>query len=233
MGGAERRRHTRMRCSFPCDLVINGGTVTGEVRNVSAGGLGVITEAEALEQGDPIGVVLRIPGSKPLAIPALVWHVRASRRRESGKVTRSWGLVLGDASPGFAQLVAAMQKARGPSRRTLPPRMAPPPASAAPPPARQDAPAALAAPAAPVREEMSAPTPLPETPRLPTPEETLAPSPPPEASTPTQFAIRIQQVGRPRTCRVVASGATAEEAMAAALAEVGPGWNAIEVRPLP
>jgi hypothetical protein len=48
-----------------------------------------------------------------------------------------------------------------------------------------------------------------------------------------QFAIRIQEVGKPRTCRVVASGATHEAAIQAALAEVGAGWEVLDARPLP
>jgi hypothetical protein len=37
-------------------------------------------------------------------------------------------------------------------------------------------------------------------------------------------------VGKPRTCQVVASGATQEDAVKAALAEIGAGWTVLDVR---
>ena len=52
------------------------------------------------------------------------------------------------------------------------------------------------------------------------------------ASQRREYRIRIKQTSGPRTCGVVASGDTAEQASAAALAEVGPEWVVLEVTPL-
>ncbi len=194
MTGAERRRHKRARCRIPCDLIVDGTAVVGEVRDVSAGGLGVLAEAPALEQGEPVSVILRLPGARPFEISALVWHVRAVRQKAGGKPTRSWGLVLGEAAPAFAKLVEKLTAGDRPTGATRTPRAKPahPPVSA----------------------PEAAPPPLPRLPSL------------------QQFAIRIRQVGGPRTCRVIACGATESEAVQAALAEVGAGWALLDARPV-
>jgi hypothetical protein len=193
MAGTERRQERRARCSIPCEFVAEGDSVAAEVRNVSAGGLGLVAEAPALEQGDPVTIVLRPPGGRPFEVAALVWHVRAMRRSSGGKPNRYYGLVLGDASPEFAQLV---QKLTGRERR----------------------------------DECASPRPL-ESRREPV----SGPAAPPPAPPPAllHFAIRIRQIGGPRTCRVIACGATKDEAVQAALAEVGEGWALLDVRPQP
>ncbi len=197
MSGPERRRQTRARCAIPCDLIVGGAAVAGEVRNVSAGGLGVLADAPALEQGESVTVALHMPGGTTFEVHTLVWHARAVRRAGGDKAIRSWGLVLSDASPEFAALVERLVN----GRRGLAPQRAP------------------ARTAESTHPSVSSPKPLPE----------LPPPPPPLQ----QFAIRIQQIGKPRTCRVVACGATREAALAAALAEVGAGWEVLDACPLP
>src|SRR5262249_28407730 len=60
-----------------------------------------------------------------------------------------------------------------------------------------------------------------------------APPPPPPLPASRQYRIRIKQSGGSRTCSVVASGAGAEDAKQAALAEVGEGWTVLEVAAIP
>jgi hypothetical protein len=71
--------------------------------------------------------------------------------------------------------------------------------------------------------------PRPETVSKPAPPPPLPPAPEPVLK---QFAIRIRQVGGSRTCRVIACGATQDDAVQAALAEVGDGWSLLDARPL-
>jgi len=133
--GAERRRDPRIRCSIPCELHIAGHSLAGKVRNVSASGLGVVAEAPAADQGDEVGVTLRVPGVGPIEVRALVWHVRTVSRNAGEKAARVFGLVLSDAAPEFAQLVERL--APRPAQPAAPP---PPPATApqpAPPAGRQ------------------------------------------------------------------------------------------------
>ncbi len=47
-----------------------------------------------------------------------------------------------------------------------------------------------------------------------------------------QFAVRVKQEGGPRSCRIVVGATASEDAADHALAEVGSGWMALEVRPL-
>jgi hypothetical protein len=199
-----------VRCRIPCDLVAAGTSVSAEVRDISAGGLGVLAEAPDLEQGDPVTLLLRPPGARPFEISALVWHVRAVRRGTGGKVVRSWGLVLGDASPEFAELV---ENLKGGSRAARPLRTEP--EVPAPMSARETTPPATRPAAA-----------SPAAPRAATPSPAVAP--PPAPPTLRQFAIRMRRIGGPRTCRIVACGTTESEAIEAALAEVGEGWTAID-----
>lgn len=192
--GAERRRDPRIRCSIPCELRIAGQSVAGKVRNVSAGGLGLVAEAPQADQGDEVGVTLRAPGLGAIEVRALVWHVRNVKGAKGEKPARQFGLVLSDAAPEFAQLVARMAPKPAPAAAARPPE--PPPA-------------------APAQEAKPPPTPM--------------PPPEPDPPAPQQWRIRIKQNGGSRTCRIVASGATAEAAKEAALAEVGPGWSVLEV----
>ena len=187
MSSKERRRQPRTRCSIRCDLIVNGVAVLGEVRNLSAGGLGVVADAPLLEQGEAVGVVLYVAGGAQISIQALVWHVRAARRNADGKSTRSWGLVLAEASSEYAKLIEGL---------TAPPPLAP-----------MRAPAVSSA-------------------------DRSAEAPPPPATALRQYAIRIQQVGKPRTCQVVAIGTSLQEAVKTALAEVGAGWVMLDARPV-
>ena len=59
-----------------------------------------------------------------------------------------------------------------------------------------------------------------------------AETPPPPATPLRQYAIRIQEVGKPRTCQVVASGTSLQDAVKTALAEVGAGWTMLDARPV-
>jgi hypothetical protein len=63
-------------------------------------------------------------------------------------------------------------------------------------------------------------------------EADVAAPPPPAAPARREYRIRIKQTSGPRTCRIVASGASPEEVQAAALSEVGAGWIVLEVAPV-
>jgi hypothetical protein len=171
--GVERRQQPRYRSNLTCELRLGGESIEGRVRDVSAGGLGVVAEAPNADQGDEVVVTLRGAGPPTLVVRALVWHVRTVRRGAEEKALRSFGLVLSDSAPEFAELVGRLAAKRA--------RPAPPP------------------PATPARRE---------------------------------YRIRIKQTSGPRTCRIVASGASPEEAQAAVLSEVGAGWIVLEVAPV-
>jgi hypothetical protein len=171
--GVERRQQPRYRSNLTCELRLGGESIEGRVRDVSAGGLGVVAEAPSADQGDEVVVTLRGAGLASIVVRALVWHVRTVRRGAQEKTLRSFGLVLSDSAPEFAELVGRLAAKRA--------RPAPPP------------------PAPPARRE---------------------------------YRIRIKQTSGPRTCRIVASGASPEEAQAAVLSEVGAGWIVLEVAPV-
>jgi hypothetical protein len=46
-----------------------------------------------------------------------------------------------------------------------------------------------------------------------------------------RFAVQVAQAGSPRTRRVVVAATSADEARERALAETGPGWSVVDVRP--
>ena len=46
-----------------------------------------------------------------------------------------------------------------------------------------------------------------------------------------RFAVQVAQAGSPRTRQVVVAATSADEARERALAETGPGWSVVEVRP--
>jgi len=219
--GIERRQQPRFRCTIPCELRIAGQSIAGKVRDVSAGGLSVVADAPPADQGEEVGVTLRVPKLPPIVVRALVWHVRTARRGGDDKALRTFGLVLSDSAPDFAQLVerirskqqaapAAPRPPLAPPTLPLPPRLPlPPPRKALPPP----------------------PAPDPSAPDLPALREApLVASPPPPAT--REYRIRVKQSSGSRTCRIVASGDTPEAAAEAARNEVGPGWVVLEIAPV-
>jgi hypothetical protein len=195
--GVERRQQPRYRSNLTCELRLGGQSIEGRVRDVSAGGLGVVAEAPSADQGDEVVVTLRGGGLPSIVVRALVWHVRTVRRGTEEKALRSFGLVLSESAPEFAELVGRLA-----AKRTRP----------------------------------SSPSPEAQQPRapLPTPEPAAAigAPPPPAAAARREYRIRIKQTSGPRTCRIVASGSSPEEAQAAALSEVGAGWVVLEVTPV-
>ncbi len=202
--GAERRRDARIRCNLPCTLRVAGSSLDGKVRNVSATGLAVAAETHELEQGDPATVTIRSEGSA-IDVRALVWHVRTSGRNGGEKNPRVLGLVLSDSAPEFARLVERLTAKAPPASLESEPTPPPPGGSSA---MRRSSPGAIARSRAVLerlrREPASAPAPL------------------------REYRIRIKQTGGPRTCQIVASGASKQAAIDAALREVGQGWLVLE-----
>jgi hypothetical protein len=195
--GVERRQQPRYRSNLICELRLAGQSIEGRVRDVSAGGLGVVAEAPKADQGDEVVVTLRGAGLAAIVVRALVWHVRTVRRSAEEKTLRSFGLVLSESAPEFAELVGRL------AAKHARPSSQPP-------------------------EPEPAKVPLP----APAPAAEVAAPPPPAAAARREYRIRIKQTSGPRTCRVVASGATPEEAAAASLAAVGAGWVVLEVAPV-
>ncbi len=206
--GAERRRDPRIRCNFPCVLRVAGRSLDGKVRNVSASGLGVAADASELEQGDSVKVRLRVDGVA-IEVHALVWHVRSSGRCVGDKSPRVLGLVLSDTAPDFARLVERLgAKPAQAEPASAPPQPAPP---------------------TPVRPLASRPSAQGAIARANSGLKVVCPAPVPTR----EYRIRIKQSGGPRTCQIVASGASKEAAAEAALAEVGPGWMVLEAVLIP
>ena len=131
--GVERRQQPRFRCNVPCELHVGGHTLAGKVRDVSAGGLGVVADGPPADQGDEVVVELRVAGLPAIVVRALVWHVHAVRRSPEEKTLRSFGLVLSESAPDFADWVARLDtKAAAPkSSAAAPPPPPPRPAPAA------------------------------------------------------------------------------------------------------
>ena len=204
--GAERRRDPRIRCNIPCELRIAGSSLEGKVRNVSASGLGVAVDAPEVDQGDSVTVTLRVDGLS-IEVRALIWHIRSCSGGKGEKGARLLGLVLSDTAPEFARLVERLG--------TKQPEATPPPAPPAP--------------AVPARPLASRPRPLGAIARARTAVKRASPEP---ART-REYRIRIKQSGGPRTCQIVASGASKESAVKAALSEVGEGWIVLEVELVP
>ena len=120
--GVERRREPRIFCKIPCELRIAGRSVAGHVRNVSAGGLAVVAEAPNADQGEEVTVTMEAASIGVIEVRAIVWHVRASKRSASEKTNRSFGLVLSDTAPAFAQLLQRLSanSAKSPPRFSAP-----------------------------------------------------------------------------------------------------------------
>lgn len=199
--GSERRRNPRIRCSIPCTLQIAKSSLAGKVCNVSASGLGVTAVAPEAEQGDPVRVTLRGEGLA-IEVRALVWHVRTLGRGAGENASRNFGLVLSDPAPDFALLVERLGRKQ--PEPTVPQRPPATPKPARPAASRPTARGAIA------------------------PARKAAENATPEPSRIREYRIRIKQNGGPRSCQIVASGASLESAVKAALNEVGEGWIVLE-----
>jgi hypothetical protein len=127
MSGKERRKQERIRVHFPCELTLGRKSAAGTVRDLSAGGLSVETDASP-DQGECVRVSMQPKGRASIDLEALVWSVRTLRNRSTKNTSTRLGLVLSDAPPEFFELVK-------PKKTTQPVASSPrPTATPAPPP---------------------------------------------------------------------------------------------------
>lgn len=119
----ERRRHARIRCRFPCEILGPAGRASGKVVDLSEGGLSVCAALKA-DQGESLTVRFQAPGGEAIEVETLLWHARRVRDRETGEDSRVLGLMVSDACEAYARLV--------PRSEAPPPEPATPSAESAP-----------------------------------------------------------------------------------------------------
>jgi hypothetical protein len=110
MAANERRKETRIKVRFPCDLALGRRRASGTVLDLSAGGLSVTADAK-LDQGDVVFVRLHPKGRSSVDIEALVWNVRRIKSRGKKGASTRLGLVLSEAPAEFLELL----KSRAPA----------------------------------------------------------------------------------------------------------------------
>ncbi len=192
---AERRKHPRIRARFPCELLLAGASVKARIRDLSEGGLSVLTDLEGTEQGDTVTVVLHPPNRRSVEISCVFWHTRRVRIVGEDRSTAHLGLVLSSPCDAYFELVSAM-RGKPPTR-----------------PVDVTEPAVKAPPASKTRRAAG------RRGGLTVAEPALQ-----------QYSVRVKQDGGPRSTRVVVAARGLRDAESRALAEVGEGWIALEVK---
>ena len=154
-----------------------------------------------------------MPNRPSLELACVFWHSRRVRIVGEGRSTAHLGLVFANPCDEFFELVSALR-----GKKPLRPSDATEPAVKAPPPM-------------PRRVHPTAPTtsttPTAPTQKPATPIGSIAKSSEPELR---QFSVRVKQDGGPRSTRLVVAARDIKDAEARALAEVGDGWIALEVK---
>jgi len=200
--GSERRKSLRVRVQLPCEIAHAGRRVQGVVRDLSAGGLSVQADVAA-QEGDALALAIQPKGRDPVAIEALVWHVRRVRQRRTGAESARLGLVLSSAPDAFLALLR-------------------PPASGdtAPDEAERPAPSSE-----------SAPVSSPESAAAATRADAAKSEPAPDADTAaaSRYVVRVRKRASSRTRRILVFADSADEASTSALAETGPDWSVLDV----
>ena len=98
---AEARAQTRFPTNFRAES-LNGA---GKVRNVSEGGLFVITRAIP-EEGESIALTLKAPGRLPIRVTGFVWWTTKDRKQPQPRP--GFALRLLDENERYLQLVASL-----------------------------------------------------------------------------------------------------------------------------
>ncbi len=104
----ERRKYSRIRCRFPCEIVGPAGRASGTVLDLSEGGLSV-RAALKIDQGESLVVRFQAPGGEAIEVEALIWHARRVRDRATGEDSRVLGLMVSDACEAYSRLVPHTQ----------------------------------------------------------------------------------------------------------------------------
>ena len=204
--GSERRKTSRVRCRFSCQIRGPRASGSGTVLDISEGGLSVQTQAE-FEHGESLAIQIEATG-KTVEVEALVWHRRRTRQRSTGATFWVLGLMLvkgPDAYFGLLPRVEPQKSTAEPETETAPetaPEMAPEAT-------RETAPEEECAEAAPEEECAEA-----------APEE--------ECAELHAYRIRVKHRTGPRTRVLSLSARSAEEARSLATAGLD-DWKVIEV----
>ena len=202
--GVERRKDPRIPCRIPCELLLRSGSERATVHDVSRGGLGVQGASKSLSQGDTCRVRLRPAGQESFEVHAMIWHERPARK--GGKVSLL-GLVLTEPSKDFFDLVEALSEESSGPKLSIAQRAA-----------------------AAKKADQKAKPPKVEVEKEPSGSGELAPAP--VIAELKQFAVRVTQTTRSRTCRIVVAAENRRVAKQTALAEVGEDWDVLEVTSL-
>jgi hypothetical protein len=101
----ERRKSSRVRCQYPCEILRPKQGGQGTILDLSQGGLCLRSQVE-LDAGEQL--LLRIPvAGEPLEVEAMVWHSRRVKRRDTGQVSWLVGLMLVRAPDAYLELLPA------------------------------------------------------------------------------------------------------------------------------
>jgi hypothetical protein len=201
----ERRRTERHRCRLRCSVQHGRKQDAALVCDVSLSGLSIQTVLP-LSQGDPVRVEILEPMAVPLK--ALAWNIR--RIRKGDEVTNVVGMMLSDVGPEYETLAARIAGAlhAGRKPRADGQRASPTPSSVGG--------------AKPGTSDGASGQPK----RLAT-ARGLPPLPSPRQP---WWKLRVKESGGNRTRVVTLPAASAEEAAAKGLREIGANWELIEVR---
>jgi hypothetical protein len=104
----ERRKNSRIRCRFPCEILGPRSRASGTVLDLSEGGLSVRAALEA-DQGESLRVRFQAPGGEAIEVETLLWHARRVRNRETGEDTRVLGLMVSNACEAYSRVVPRSQ----------------------------------------------------------------------------------------------------------------------------
>ncbi len=204
MAGIERRR--RVSCRLKCEIVLSGGRrIRGRVVSISEGGLAVEADL-ALEQGDPIRLMIEPGSGAPIKVSAIVWNYFSASPLGWSSRIRKLGCVVSPPTRSFRALLDAL------APRIAEPRLVPIP---------------LAPPRA-VNPDVIEPD-LPRSRELQPPPKAV-----PEESLP-YFRLRLKQIGGPRTRILILRARSATQAERIALDELdqtdarSKGWGILHI----
>lgn len=107
----ERRKSSRIRCRFPCEILGPGNRASGTVLDLSEGGLSIRTALQ-VDQGESLLVRFQAPDGEAIEVEALLWHVRRVRDRKTGESSWVLGLMVSDACEAYSRLVPPSQAPR-------------------------------------------------------------------------------------------------------------------------
>lgn len=210
------KRRQRVRCKLACDIVVSAKKrIQGRIVTLSEGGLAVVTSL-ALDQGDPIRLIIDPKGARPIRVTAIVWNDTLSRSTGRESSLHRLGCVISEPSDTFRALLD----------RLLPPD---PNILGSRPVGGTSESIPIAVPKARVAQDDWEETDLPRSRELQPP-----PKVEPEDNLP-YFRIRLKQIGGPRTRIMTIQARSATQAELRALKQLdsissgSEGWGVLHV----